>query len=144
MQERPQMIENQLGENDKVYGTFNLEQVMAEIPPDPQSEALRRAEILVKTDTLRVVLITMLKGGRLHDHTAPGPITIHVLKGKMNVSIEGGSQVLSEGELVSMAPGVMHAVEGIEDGAILLTIAHMSRIPDPGGDHDIDDVLGGN
>jgi quercetin dioxygenase-like cupin family protein len=135
------MIENQLGDNDKVYGTFNLDQVMSEIPPDPQSEAAHRAQILIKTDTLRVVLITMLKGGRLPDHTAPGPITIHVLRGKMNVSIEGGSQVLSEGELVSMAPGVMHSVEGVEEGAFLLTIAHMSRIPDLGGDNN-DDIHG--
>ena len=135
------MIENQLGDNDQVYGTFNLGEVMNEFAPDPESASLRRAEILVKTDTLRVVLITMLKGGRLHDHTAPGPITIHVLRGKMDVSIEGASQVLSEGELVSMAPGVMHAVEAVEDGAFLLTIAHMSRIPDPGGD--ADDIHGG-
>ena len=135
------MIENQLGDNDQIYGTFNLAEVIAEYAPDPESAALRRAEILVKTDTLRVVLITMLKGSKLHDHTAPGPITIHVLKGKMNVSIEGGAQVLSEGELVSMAPGVMHAVEAEEGGAFLLTIAHMSRIPDPGGD---DDIHGGD
>lgn len=131
------MIENQLGDNDKVYGTFNLDEVMKEFAPDPESASLRRAEILIKTDTLRVVLISMLKGGKLHDHTAPGPITIHVLKGKMNVSIEGASQVLGEGELVSMAPGIVHAVEGVEDGAFLLTIAHLSRIPDEGGDADV-------
>jgi len=131
------MIENQLGDNDKVYGTFNLDEVMKEFAPDPESASLRRAEILIKTDTLRVVLISMLKGGKLHDHTAPGPITIHVLKGKMAVSIEGASQVLGEGELVSMAPGIVHAVEGVEDGAFLLTIAHLSRIPDEGGDADV-------
>lgn len=135
------MIENQLGDNDKVYGTFNLNEVMVEFAPDPESAALRRAEILVKTDTLRVVLITMLKGGRLHDHTAPGPITIHVLKGKMQVSIEGVAQTLGEGELVSMAPGVVHAVEGVEDGAFLLTIAHLSRIPDQGGDESVPPAL---
>lgn len=131
------MIENQLGDNDKIYGTFNLNEVITEFTPDPASAALRRAEILIKTDTLRVVLITMLRGGKLQDHTAPGPITIHVLKGKMNVSVEGRSQVLAEGGLISLAPGVVHAVEGVEDGAILLTIAHMSRTPDQGGDEDV-------
>jgi|GEM_PF-582837 len=135
------MIENQLGDNDKVYGTFNLNEVMREFAPDPESAALRRAEILIKTDTLRVVLITMLKGGKLHDHTAPGPITIHVLKGKMRVSIEGAAQTLGEGELVSMAPGVVHAVEGVEDGAFLLTIAHLSRIPVQGGDENLPPFL---
>jgi|SRR5687767_4111366 quercetin dioxygenase-like cupin family protein len=121
-------------QSDKIYGTFNLDEVISEFPPDPESHARHRAEILVKTDTLRVVLVTILTGGRLHDHSAPGPITIHVLRGSMNVSVGGESQVLGSGEMISLAPGVDHAVEGIEDGAFLLTIAHLSRIPDEGGD----------
>lgn len=131
------MIENLLGDNDKVYGTFDLNAVMSEFPPDPDSASLRRAEILVKTDTLRVVLITMLRGSKLHDHSAPGPITIQVLKGRMNVSVEDASQVLNPGEMVGIGPGVIHAVEAVEEGAFLLTIAHLSRIPDQGGDQDV-------
>lgn len=131
------MIENRLGDNDKVYGTFDLKAVMNEFPPDPGSASLRRAEILVKTDTLRVVLITMLRGGKLNEHTAPGPITIQVLEGQMNVSVEDASQVLAAGEMVAIGPGVVHAVEAVEDGAFLLTIAHLSRIPDQGGDEDV-------
>lgn len=129
------MVENQLGNNETIYGTFNLAEVISEIPPDPESEARHRAHILVKTDTLRVVLVTMLGGGLMHEHSAPGPITIQVLKGAVNVTYEGQSQTFSEGELISMAPGVMHSVEGVEDGAFLLTIAHLSRVPDPGGEY---------
>ncbi|HEV2074302.1 MAG TPA: cupin domain-containing protein [Thermomicrobiales bacterium] len=131
------MVENQLGDNDTIYGTFNLAEVMSEFPPDPGSAARHRAEILVKTDTLRVVLVTMLSGGFMHEHAAPGPITIQVLKGVMNLTVEGESRTLSAGELISLAPGIMHGVEGVEDGAFLLTIAHLSRIPDPGGDEDV-------
>lgn len=131
------MVENRLGDNDTIYGTFNLAEVMSEIPPDPESEARHRAEILVKTDTLRVVLVTMLSGGFMHDHTAPGPITIQVLQGVMNVSVEGEPRSISAGELISLAPGIVHSVEGVEDGAFLLTIAHLSRVPDPGGDEDV-------
>lgn len=131
------MIENRLGDNDKVYGTFDLKEVMREFPPDPESHSLRRAEILVKTDTMRVVLVTMLTGSRMHDHSAPGPITIQVVRGRMRVSIEEASQVLGAGEMVALGPGVVHAVEAEEDGAFLLTIAHLSRIPDQGGDEDV-------
>jgi hypothetical protein len=99
------MVENQLGDNDTIYGTFNLAEVMSEFPPDPGSAARHRAEILVKTDTLRVVLVTMLSGGFMHDHAAPGPITIQVLKGVINLTVEGESRTLSAGELISLAPG---------------------------------------
>lgn len=120
----------------KSYETFNLREVVSQFPPDPDSAARHRAEILVKSDTLRVVLVTALSGGRLHDHSAPGPITIHVIDGSFSVTVGGESQVVSSDEVVVMAPGVDHAVECVDDGSFLLTIAHMSRTPDRGGDHD--------
>jgi quercetin dioxygenase-like cupin family protein len=125
---------DQLGQNETIYGTFNLDEVIDEFPPDPDSAARHRAEIPVKTGTLRVVLVTLLSGGRLHEHAAPGPITIQVLRGSVNVSVAGEPRVLGVGELISLAPGVEHAVEGVEDGAFLLTIAHLSRVPDEGGE----------
>lgn len=123
-----------LEHDGRIYGMFNFEEEISEYPPDPESAARHRAEILVKTETLRVVLVTMLSGGILQDHEAPGPITIHVLRGSMNVTVGGEPHTLDSGEMISLAPGVVHAVEGIEDGAFLLTIAHLSRVPDEGGD----------
>ena len=125
---------DQLDQRRTIYGTFNLDEVIAEFPPDPDSAARHRAEILVKTDTLRVVLVTILAGGRLHEHAAPGPITIHVLHGAITLTVEGEPRVLGAGEMIALAPNVEHGVEGVEDGAFLLTIAHLSRIPDEGGD----------
>lgn len=121
--------------NMKAYETFNLREVISQFPPDPDSAARHRAEILVKSDTLRVVLVTALSGGRLHDHSAPGPITIHVVEGAFALTVDGQRQVVSADEVVIMEPGVNHEVECVEDGAFLLTIAHLSRVPDPGGDN---------
>lgn len=117
------------------YETFNLREVVSRFPPDPDSAARHRAEILVKSDTLRVVLVTAISGGALNDHHAPGPITIHVIDGSFVVTIDGERQTVSADEVMIMAPGVPHAVECVEDGAFLLTIAHLSRTPDPGGDN---------
>jgi quercetin dioxygenase-like cupin family protein len=118
----------------QAYETFNLTEIRSRFPPDPDSVARHRAEILVKSETLRVVLVTALSGGTLHDHSAPGPITIHVLEGSFRLRVDGGDQVLTADEVAALAPGVPHAVECVDDGAFLLTIAHMSRTPDPGGD----------
>jgi quercetin dioxygenase-like cupin family protein len=115
------------------FETFNLNDIRGQYPPDPDSAARHRAEILVKSETLRVVLVTALSGGTMHEHEAPGPITVHVLDGSFAMTIAGERQVLSAQEMAVLAPGVAHAVECIEDGAFLLTIAHMSRIPDSGG-----------
>jgi quercetin dioxygenase-like cupin family protein len=116
------------------YETFNLREVISRYPPDPNSVARHRAEILVKSDTLRVVLVTALSGGTLHDHSAPGPITIHVVEGSFALTVDGQRQVITADEVAVLAPGVDHAVECVDDGSFLLTIAHMSRIPDQGGE----------
>lgn len=120
--------------DNRSHEIFNLDAVIAEFPPDPDSKALRRAEILVKSDTLRVVLITALKGSTLHDHSAPGPITIQVVEGKFTLNIDGEDRLMDSDDIAIVAPGVRHAVVCEEDGAFLLTIAHLSRVPDEGGE----------
>jgi quercetin dioxygenase-like cupin family protein len=120
-------------EDVKVYGIANLPGGIQSFPPDPNSRARHRANILVKTDTIRVVLVTMLKDGELQEHNAPGPITVQVLKGAIDFSVDDEEHLMQEGDLISLAPGVRHAIRGVEDGAFLLTIGVFMRNPDPGG-----------
>lgn len=120
-------------QGNRIYGIFNLPTEIDKFPPDPDTEARHRAEILVKTDTIRVVLVTMLSGGYMHEHDVPGPVTLHVLSGTMSLSVDGGEKRLRGGDLLSVAPGVRLEVTCEDDGAFLLTIAHLSRTPDPGG-----------
>lgn len=118
----------------RLYEVFSLDSVIAEFPPDPESEAKRRAEILVKSDTLRVVLITALNGSVLKEHNSPGPITIQVVQGSFDLKFDDDVRSMSEGDIAIVAPGVMHEVECTGDGAFLLTIAHLSYVPDAGGE----------
>jgi quercetin dioxygenase-like cupin family protein len=120
-------------EDVKVYGVANLPGGIESFPPDPNSKARHRANILVKTDTIRVVLVTMLKDGELQEHSAPGPITVQVLKGAIDFSVDDEEHLMQEGDLISLATGVRHAIRGVEDGAFLLTIGVFMRDPDPGG-----------
>lgn len=122
--------------DEHIWGEFVLEDEIERYPPDPQSAARHRAEILVKTKLTRLVLVTMLTGGELHEHSAPGPITIQVLKGVVRLSVEGEPREMRAGQLIALAPGVRHAVACIEDGAFLLTIAQLTRTPDPGGEEE--------
>lgn len=108
--------------SDAILGTFILADEIERFTPGP-SEAGRRAETLVKTDRLRVVLVTMRTGARLHDHTAPGPITIQALRGRFDVTIGDGTSDVSAGSLVAIEANVVHAVQAVEDGAFLLTIS---------------------
>jgi quercetin dioxygenase-like cupin family protein len=126
--------DQEISEAKKVNARVSLPEVILSFPPDPNSKARHRANLLVKTDTIRVVLVTMLEGGALQEHSAPGPITVQVLAGTIDFLVDGESDIMSKGDLISLAPGVRHAVRGLKDGAFLLTIGVHADKPDSGGD----------
>jgi quercetin dioxygenase-like cupin family protein len=103
-----------------VLGRFDVEEEIARFPPDGPSG--RRAETLLKTPCLRVVLITMRAGTELRDHTAPGPITVQPLQGRFALMVDGETLEITPGAVVALAERTRHAVRAIEDGAFLLTI----------------------
>ena len=107
---------------DGLLGLFKLDDEITRFKPDDENTAGRRAETLIKNDRLRVVLVTMRAGISLHEHSAPGPITIHVLQGRFKVTYSGIEEELSVGGLISLDTSVRHEVETLDEGAFLLTI----------------------
>lgn len=107
---------------DDILGTFKLDDEIARFPPEDDASG-RRAETLIKAPDLRVVLVTMRAGAQLHEHLAPGAITIHALRGEIMVTVGDEEHALAAGGLISLSAGVRHAVLARSDGAFLLTIA---------------------
>jgi quercetin dioxygenase-like cupin family protein len=103
-------------------GHFDLTAEIERFPPGDEPSG-RRAETLVKDDQLRVVLVTMRAGAELREHEAPGPITIHALRGRFAVAVGGEERELAAGSVVALAASARHAVRALDDGAFLLTIA---------------------
>jgi quercetin dioxygenase-like cupin family protein len=115
---------------DAILGNFHLHDEIARFTPG-DSRSGRRAQTLIKTDRLRVVLVTMRAGAELQEHTAPGPITIQALLGRFSVSVASEEHDLAHGHLISIQTDVPHSVRAVEDGAFLLTI---SWLPDDTSD----------
>lgn len=95
----------------------------------PHDETGRRAETLLKTSDLRVVLVTMQAGAELAEHLAPGTITMQPLRGRFRFSTDDGAQEIVAGDLVSVAGKVRHAVQCLDEGAFLLTLAWPGTSP---------------
>lgn len=105
-----------------VLGTFDLAAEIDRFQPGDGASG-RRAETLVKTDRLRLVLVTMRAGATLAEHTAPGPVTIQPVRGRFVVTAAAREDELGAGQLIALAAGVHHTVRAIDGGAFLLTIA---------------------
>ncbi len=106
---------------DGVLGQFIFRDEIERFPPTGPSG--RRSETLLKTPSLRVVLVTMRAGTELHAHTAPGPITVQPLQGRFALALEGVEREVEVGMVIALEGGTRHAVRALEDGAFLLTIA---------------------
>src|SRR6187431_2710175 len=92
---------------------FDLNAEIERFPPDVPSG--RRSETLIKTPRLRVVLITMRAGAELHEHVAPGTITVQPIRGRFAFTAGDDEREIMAGTLVSVEGGVRHAVRALED-----------------------------
>lgn len=77
---------------------------------------------LVKTGDLELTRLVLPAGKEIASHKAPGEITVQCLEGRVAFTSSGTTQELTAGQLLYLAAGEPHAVKGIEDSSLLVTI----------------------
>ena len=104
---------------------FHLdEQIAALQAEDAYRQGRMNQKALVQEKPLRAALFVFHAGNSLPDHHAPGPISVQVLRGRIIFSTEEGArEEMAAGDVLSLAAGITHSVEALEDSAMLLTIA---------------------
>ncbi|HQY30726.1 MAG TPA: cupin domain-containing protein [Thermomicrobiales bacterium] len=104
-----------------ILGRFDLDAITSDSLP--KITGGRQSATLIKTEQLRVVLVHLEAKQTLQEHSAPGPITIHCLRGQMRVGVGADESLLFPGHLISIDSNVRHDAEAISDSSFLLTIA---------------------
>jgi len=84
----------------------------------------RNSLTLARGSDMTVVLLVLRDRAVLHEHKAPGPITVTALKGHIEFTAEGQSKAFSlhAGEAAVCAPHLPHSVKALEDSVFLLVI----------------------
>ena len=77
---------------------------------------------LVKTPLLQVFRYVLLEGKEFAEHKVQGGITVQCLEGAIEFTSHERTQLLQAGELVYLAGDVPHALKGVEDSSVLVTI----------------------
>jgi quercetin dioxygenase-like cupin family protein len=85
------------------------------------SKAGRAAKTLVKEGRLRVTMLGLRKGVILRPHQVEGEVSIHVLRGALELHTPQGSLRASKGDVITLQAGVRHDARALRDTAILLT-----------------------
>jgi quercetin dioxygenase-like cupin family protein len=71
--------------------------------------------------SLRQTLIALTKGSALDEHEAPEEATLQVLQGRVRLIAGDAGWEGSAGDLLNI-PKERHALEALEDSAVLLTV----------------------
>jgi len=75
--------------------------------------------------SLRQTVLALTAGTALAEHDSPGEATVLVLRGRVRLISGDASWEVQSGDLIPIPPK-RHAVEALEDSAILLTVAKSS------------------
>jgi len=87
----------------------------------PIDDPAARTSALARTSSFEAIHLIVQAGESLPVHKVDGSITLHCLEG--HVTLEGGkSPDMRAGDWLYLEPGTPHAVRGIADSALLLTI----------------------
>lgn len=83
-------------------------------------ESLNR-NILAKTDTARIVHLSLDEGYVLAPHPAPGDGIVQVVEGEIEFTISDVPHRMKTGEAIVMAAGAVHAVKAFVPSKIIVT-----------------------
>ena len=115
---------------DRPVMTFDLPAILADIKQEPTWRTGRRNAItLLKQPGLRVVLVALRGGVELASHQTDSPITVQALEGRVAVRVGADEFVLGAGQLLTLRPGLEHALRAQNEAAFLLTLASEAAHP---------------
>lgn len=119
---------NQVDSNQVDLNQVDLNREIARLQAGASSEESgRKSKMLVKHPEFRIVLITMRAGSRWEDHKTNARICLHVLRGDIRFHTANGRFDLRPGQLLTLAPSVVHSVDALEESAFLLTLSSASQ-----------------
>jgi len=90
----------------------------------PLGPAIRDAvtTALVKADGIEVIRLIVPAGKSIPTHKAKGTMTLLCLEGRIMFETGSRTSELTAGQMLYLPAGEPHAVSGVEDASLLLTI----------------------
>lgn len=78
---------------------------------------------MMETTTSKEIRICMAKGNIMKEHTAPGAITIMVLKGEVSILSQENSIVLHDGDMIYFDAKIPHSLEAQKESIVRLVLS---------------------
>ena len=73
-----------------------------------------------------VAVFAFESGGGMREHSAPGVVTVQVLRGLIEINVAGETHQLRSNNVLVIPPGARHDVKALEQSQMLLTVSLMT------------------
>ena len=77
-------------------------------------------EHLVDEDNLQITHLQIKKGEEVPSHKSDKNVVVVIYKGKVDFKGENASEIIVPGDIITMNPNEMHALEAIEDSDLMV------------------------
>ena len=67
-------------------------------------------------------MVALQAGAEIGAHETEGPVTVHVIEGRVAISVDADELVLSTGQLLILRSGMRHTMRALDESAFLLTL----------------------
>lgn len=84
-----------------------------------------QSNVLLETPHLKLVTITVPKGGSLAAHAAPDSVSVQALAGSGQIILAGRSETIDSGRAIVLAPNVQHEVRASGGADLVLLVHHL-------------------
>ncbi len=96
---------------------------MFDVSPFGETLAEAKTATLIRTDRLQVLRLVVPQGKTIPTHSTRGEITVHCLEGRVAFTTDGQTHELGPGHMLLVKAGRPHALEGLENASLLVTMA---------------------
>jgi len=111
---------------------LDLDECFANLLAEPHDDTDGHRQIAIaRQGHLTVILFHFQKGSAIPEHLVDGAVTIHVLDGALEVTTDEEEHRLESGQLLILAPRVVHDVRAAAETRMLLTV-HLQAEPSSG------------
>ena len=94
---------------------------VVQLPLGPALSGSKTTTLMKSTD-LELIRLIVPAGKVIPLHKAPGEITVQCLEGRVAFTAEGKTQELTAGQLLYLTAGEPHALAGLDDASLLVTL----------------------
>jgi len=85
-------------------------------------------KVILESSFSKEIRILMKKGQIMKEHKTAFPITVHVLEGKIIFGVQGKSNLLEKGSIVSLEGNVPHDLTAKENSIVRLTLSKLDMV----------------